>query len=262
MFPDEGRLDLSVSGFVALIAPMAAWAHSTGIAADGCDECHSDGQMPAATVTTAPPSPGSRKHGLRVDRDAIEEVLIAASECHCHGRLIWSFNQIVEGHAVSNTNKQSEDGSTVVPEGLAAGSAVPLASAARKTLAKWLAMVAGGDFLDLPSIIAADAVYHSPVEWHPYPGRDLVCLLVRTAAGVLEDFKYHRQFSGGDSAALEFSAHVSDEPFKAVHLLRFNEAGEISDIDLIARPAKGVMALGNGVASKAGPQIKAAFTSA
>ena len=119
-------------------------------------------------------------------------------------------------------------------------------------------MVASGDFGELASIIAAEAVYHSPVEWHPYPGRDLVCLLVRTAAGVLEDFQYHRQFASGDSAALEFSAHVGDEPLKAVHLLRFNDSGEIVDIDLIARPAKSVMALGNGVGSKAGPQIKAA----
>jgi hypothetical protein len=120
-------------------------------------------------------------------------------------------------------------------------------------------MVTKGNFLDLPSIIAPDAVYHSPVEWHPYPGRDLVCLLVRTAASVLEDFKYHRQFAAGDSAALEFSAHVGNEPLRAVHLLRFNDAGEIRDIDLIARPAKGVMALGNGVGSRAGPQIKAAL---
>ena len=149
--------------------------------------------------------------------------------------------------------------STVASGSSEHGSAVPLAPGARKTLAIWLAMVAKSDFLDLPSIIAADAVYHSPVEWHPYPGRDLVCLLVRTAAGVFEDFKYHRQFAGGDSAALEFSAHVGGEPLKAVHLLRFNDSGEIIDIDLIARPAKGVMALGNGVGSKAGPQIKAAL---
>jgi SnoaL-like domain len=153
----------------------------------------------------------------------------------------------------------SQDGSTLVPGSSADGPVVPLAPAARKTLAKWLAMVAKGDFLDLPSIIAADAVYHSPVEWHAYPGRDLVCLLVRTAASVLDDFEFHRQFANGDSAALEFSAHVGEEPLKAVHFLRFNEAGEITDIDLIARPAKGVMAPGNGVGSKAGPQIKAAL---
>jgi hypothetical protein len=137
-----------------------------------------------------------------------------------------------------------------------------LAATARAGLAKWLVMVASGDFRDLPSIIATDAVYHSPVEWHPYPGRDLVCLLVRTAAGVFEDFKYQRQFTEAESAVLEFSARVGDIEMKAVHILRFNGAGEIADIDLIARPAKGVMALGNGIGSKIGPQIKAALAAA
>ena len=77
---------------------------------------------------------------------------------------------------------------------------------ARASLTKWLAMVAIADFHDLRSIVAIDAVYHSPVEWHPYPGRDLVCLLVRTAASVFEDFEYLREFAGGDEAVLEFSA--------------------------------------------------------
>lgn len=137
-----------------------------------------------------------------------------------------------------------------------------LAASARTNLPKWLAMVAKGDFRDLPSIIAVNAVYHSPVEWHPYPGRDLVCLLVRTAAGVFEDFTYLREFTSGDDAVLEFSAHVGDIEMKGVHILRFNSAGEIVDIDLIARPAKGVMALGNAVGSKAGPQIKAGLANA
>ena len=127
----------------------------------------------------------------------------------------------------------------------------------RATLEKWLAMVAKGDFRDLPSIIAIDAVYHSPVDLHHYQGRELVCLLVRTAASVMEGFKYHREFAHGDSAALEFNAHVGEEVLKGVHIIRFSTAGEIVDIDLVARPAKGVMALGNAVGSKVGPQIKA-----
>jgi hypothetical protein len=134
--------------------------------------------------------------------------------------------------------------------------------AARTTLARWRAMVAKGDYHALPSIIAVDAVYHSPVEWHPYPGRDLVCLLVGTAAVVLEGLEYRRVFGSGDDAVLEFGARVGDIELRAVHILRFNDAGEIVDIDLIARPAKGVMALGNGVAAKAGPQIKAALAAA
>ena len=136
----------------------------------------------------------------------------------------------------------------------------PLSASAKTNLAKWLAMVAKSDLRELPSIIAHEAVYHSPVEWHPYPGHDLVCLLVRTAAGVFEGFKYLRVFTGGDEAVLEFSAHIGDIELKGVHILRFSDAGEIIDIDLIARPAKGVMALGNAIGAKAGPQIKALRT--
>ena len=110
--------------------------------------------------------------------------------------------------------------------------------------------------------IAAEAVYHSPVEWHPYPGHDLVCLLVQIAAGVFEDFRYERQMAGRDSAMLEFAAHIGGIQMKGAHLIRFNADGEILDIDLIARPAKAVTALGNGIGDKIGPQIKAALAAA
>ncbi|QND63164.1 hypothetical protein HB777_03990 [Mesorhizobium loti] len=61
---------------------------------------------------------------------------------------------------------------------------------------------------------------------------------------------------------LEFSVHVGDIQMKGAHLIRFNSDGGIMDIDLIARPATGVMTLGNGVEDKIGPQIKAALTAA
>lgn len=139
---------------------------------------------------------------------------------------------------------------------------MPLVPAAQTALDKWIAMFAKSDFSDLPSIIAADAVFRSPVEWTTYPGRDLVCLLVRTGAEVYEDFKYHRQFVGGEGAVLEFSAHIGEVELQAVHLIRFNAAGEIVEIDLMMRPAKGVTALGNGMGSRIGPQVKAALAAA
>ena len=123
-------------------------------------------------------------------------------------------------------------------------------------------MMVKGDFSDLPSIIAADAVYHSPVGLKPYPGRDLVCLSVRTAAGVFEDFEYHRKLVGDENALLEFSAHIGDVGLKAVHLIRFNAAGEIVDIEKIVRPAEGLKALGSAMASLIGPQVKAARAAA
>jgi hypothetical protein len=62
----------------------------------------------------------------------------------------------------------------------------------------------------------------------------LVCLLMRTAAGVFEDFKYHREFLDGENAALEFSVHIGDVKLKAVHLIRFNAAGIFVEIEKLA----------------------------
>lgn len=127
-----------------------------------------------------------------------------------------------------------------------------------KTLVKWRKMTAENDFSDLPSIIAADAVFRTPVGWHPYPGRDLVCLLLRAAAGVYEDFSYHNEFTKGEGAVLEFTAHIGDIQVRGVHIIRFNQAGEFVNIEKMLRPAEGVEALGNAMGSKIGPQAKTA----
>jgi hypothetical protein len=134
---------------------------------------------------------------------------------------------------------------------------MPLVPAAQKSLTNWLAMIAENDFQDLPSIIAADAVFRSAVGLKPYPGRELVCLMLGTAARIFEDFKYHRKFLNDENAALEFSAHIGDIELKAIHLIRFNAAGEFVEIEKLVRPMEGVKALGNAMGSSIGPQIKA-----
>jgi hypothetical protein len=134
---------------------------------------------------------------------------------------------------------------------------MPLVPAAQKSLTNWLAMIAENDFHDLPSIIAADAVFRSPVGLKPYPGRELVCLMLSTAARIFEDFKYHRKFLNDENAALEFSAHIGDIELKAIHLIRFNAAGEFVEIEKLVRPMEGAKALGNAMGSSIGPQIKA-----
>ena len=58
--------------------------------------------------------------------------------------------------------------------------------------------------------------------------------MLRTAAGVFEDFKYHYKCFGRENAVLEFSAHIGDLQLKAVHIIRFNAAGEFVDIESIA----------------------------
>jgi len=68
-------------------------------------------------------------------------------------------------------------------------SAVLPSPAAQASLAKWHSMIEEHDFSDLPSIVAADAVFRSPVGLKPYPGRDLVCLLLRTRGGRFRGFQ-------------------------------------------------------------------------
>jgi len=136
---------------------------------------------------------------------------------------------------------------------------VNLSAAAQRSLAKWHAMMAKNDFSDLPSIIAEQAIFRSPVAYPPYPTRDIVCLVLRTAASVFENFAYHREFVGGpDNVVLEFSARVGGKELKGVDIIRFNEAGEIIEFEVMVRPANALMALGEAMGARIGPIVNAA----
>ena len=134
-----------------------------------------------------------------------------------------------------------------------------LSSAAQQSLAKWHAMMAKNDFSGLPSIVAEKALFRSPVAFPPYPTRDVVCLVLRTAASVFEDFAYHREFvSGTDNVVLEFSARVGDKQLKGVDIIRFNEAGEIIEFEVMVRPANALAVLGEAMGARIGPVVNAA----
>jgi hypothetical protein len=68
--------------------------------------------------------------------------------------------------------------------------------------------------------------------------------------GVLEDFVYHRQFVGDNAVVLEFSAYVGSMSLKGVDIIRFNDAGQISDFEVMVRPATGLQALGAAMAQQ------------
>ena len=134
-----------------------------------------------------------------------------------------------------------------------------LSPAAQKSLAKWHAMMANNDFSDLPSIVAEKAIFRSPMAYPPYPTRDVVCLVLRTAASVFEDFVYHREFVAGPSdVVLEFSARVGDKKLKGVDIIRFDETGLIAEFEVMVRPANGLMALGQAMGARIGPAVNEA----
>ncbi len=111
-------------------------------------------------------------------------------------------------------------------------------------LARWHAMIESGDSRVLPEMLAEDVEFRSPFAFTPYRGRRAVAALLQTVIQVFGDFRYHRQFVAGDSAALEFSAFVGELSLKGIDLIRLDADGRIVDFEVMIRPANALLALG------------------
>ncbi len=75
-------------------------------------------------------------------------------------------------------------------------------------------------------------------------------LYLSSAVRVLEDFTYHRQFVGDNAVVLEFSVHVGTLSVKGVDIIQFNAEGQITDFEVMVRPASGLQALGTAMAQQ------------
>jgi hypothetical protein len=117
-------------------------------------------------------------------------------------------------------------------------------------LAKWHRFVSEQDMQVLSEALAEDVLLRSPVLWKPKEGKATVLLYLSSVARVLEDFTYHRQFVGDHAVVLEFSAHVGSMSLKGVDILQFNDAGQISEFEVMVRPATGLQALGAAMAQQ------------
>ena len=111
-------------------------------------------------------------------------------------------------------------------------------------LTRWHAMIESGDSRALPDMLAEDVEFRSPFAFTPYRGRRAVTGLLQTVIQVFGEFRYHRQFVAGDSAALEFSAYIGDLSLKGIDLIRLGDDGRIVDFEVMIRPANALLALG------------------
>ncbi|PHR91510.1 MAG: polyketide cyclase [Robiginitomaculum sp.] len=123
---------------------------------------------------------------------------------------------------------------------------------AQNTLEKWHKIIASKSVAALPDIIHPDAVFRSPMAHTPYPGRDILVFALSNVIEIFEDFKYHRSFfsEDGDSAVLEFSAHIGSKQLKGVDIIRFDAEGLITEFEVMIRPASALMALGEQMAPR------------
>jgi len=110
------------------------------------------------------------------------------------------------------------------------------------TIAEWHRLVAHRDMRGLDSILADDAVFHSPVVHMPQAGKDLTRAYLAAAFSVLgnDSFRYVREVVGERDAVLEFVAEIEGIHVNGVDMIRWNDQGRIVDFKVMLRPLKAV----------------------
>jgi SnoaL-like domain len=112
------------------------------------------------------------------------------------------------------------------------------------------AAVEAGDFDALPTLMAEDVVFRSPIAHKPYQGRDTVGVILRAVSRVLEDLTYVREIGGEGSPdqALVFIAKVGDLDINGCDFLHIGEDGLIDEFTVMLRPLKAVNAFAEKMA--------------
>jgi hypothetical protein len=102
--------------------------------------------------------------------------------------------------------------------------------------------------------LAEDVVFHSPVVFKAYEGRDATAHLLAAVMRVFSDFRYTDVLEAGDGVhALVFRAKVGDREVEGIDLLRINGDDLVDDFTVFVRPMSGMHALAERMAQELGP---------
>ena len=107
--------------------------------------------------------------------------------------------------------------------------------------ARFRAAVEAHDLDAAAELFAPAIVFHSPVTFHPFVGRETVTRLLGIVAGVFEDFRYTDELVADGAHALIFRAAVSGRELEGIDLLRLDGAGLICDFTVMLRPLSGLV---------------------
>jgi len=92
------------------------------------------------------------------------------------------------------------------------------------------------------ALLAEDVVFHSPIVFADYHGREAVAPILLAVSTVFEDFRYTAAYASDDGHVLAFSARVGDRALEGVDILRVVD-GEIAEFTVMVRPYSAATAL-------------------
>jgi SnoaL-like domain len=105
-----------------------------------------------------------------------------------------------------------------------------------------------GDFDSVVSLLARDVVFHSPIVYADYHGREQVVPILQAVSVVFEDFRYVAEYSAEGGHVLEFAARVGDRALDGVDILRIAD-GQITEFTVMVRPYSAATALRDRMAA-------------
>jgi SnoaL-like protein len=112
------------------------------------------------------------------------------------------------------------------------------------------AAVEAGDHEAAVATLHPEVLFHSPVAFKPFAGRESVAGVLKAVFETFEDFEYTDELDTDGLHALVFRARVGDKRVEGIDLLRSDDDGLITEFTVMVRPASGLMALGEAMAPK------------
>lgn len=106
------------------------------------------------------------------------------------------------------------------------------------------------DLAAVTNLLAPEVVFHSPVSFQPYHGREQVGFILATFAQVCEDFVYVAEIESGNRSALVFRGRVGDRAIDGVDLIERDDAGQVAQLTVMVRPLSGVQALAQAMRAR------------
>lgn len=121
------------------------------------------------------------------------------------------------------------------------------------TAQRYRAAVEGKDLPNVRELLAEDIVFHSPVTFHPFVGRETVTALLAEVIQVFEDFRFTDELEMDGAHALIFRANVagSDREIEGIDLLRFDDDGLIADFTVMLRPMSALVPFAQAMGERA-----------
>jgi ketosteroid isomerase-like protein len=106
----------------------------------------------------------------------------------------------------------------------------------------WHNIVEKRDAQGLDALLADEAVFHSPVLHTPQVGKSITKKYLTAAFHVFfnESFRYVRELQGNRDAVLEFEVQLDGITVNGVDMIKWNDAGKITEFKVMLRPLKAV----------------------